>query len=138
MSYGGSRDRYLENEVLSRPREWLVPLLYEHLLSSLRRAGVQMDLGDYEGKGKSLGKANAIVLELAASLDGEQGGDLAKNLSGLYAFFVTEIRGISRTMDTRRLHRLVGIIAELHEAWVGAAEQLAPRSAGRPLAAQGA
>ena len=33
-----ARMEALENEILTRPREWLVPLLYEHLLSSLRRA----------------------------------------------------------------------------------------------------
>ena len=32
---------YLEADILSRPKEWLIPLLYEHLLSSLRRAAVR-------------------------------------------------------------------------------------------------
>lgn len=136
MSYGTSPQRYLENDVLSRSPEWLVPLLYEHLLISLRRAGVQMESGDIEGRAASLSRASAIVLELAGTLDHEKGGEIAQQLSSLYAYFAMEIMNLGRTCEVLHLRRLTDLVAELHEAWVQAAEQVAPRNrTGAPRAA---
>lgn len=132
MTYGTSPARYLENDVLSRSPEWLVPLLYEHLLTRLRRAGVQLESGDVEGRAESLSRANAIVLELAATLDREKGGELAEHLSSLYAYFALEIMNLGRTQDILHLRRLTDLVAELHEAWTLAAEQVAPRGGVRP------
>lgn len=127
MSYGNSSAQYLEAEIMSRPKEWLVPLLYEHLLSRLHRADVQMEMGDLGGKAESLSKASEIILELATALDPDRGGSLAGHLGSLYAFFASEIIEIGRTLDRTRLARLIPIIADLHDAWVAAAEQVAPR-----------
>ncbi|HET8656080.1 MAG TPA: flagellar export chaperone FliS [Longimicrobiaceae bacterium] len=133
MSYASSAGKYLETDIMSRPREWLVPLLYEHLLARLQRASVQIEAGDIEGKAESLSKASEIVLELAGSIDHERGGEIARNLSALYAYFASEILTIGRTLDRQRLGQLTAMAGELHEAWVQAAEQVAPR--GRPRAA---
>jgi flagellar secretion chaperone FliS len=135
MSYASQTARYLENDIMSRRPEWLVPLLYEHLIASLERASVQMAASDFEGKAASFEKANAIVGELLASLDLEKGGEIAKQLSALYAFFTVELLNISRTMDRPALARLVAMAKELHGAWVAAAEEIAPRSA-RPAASR--
>lgn len=128
MSYGSMTARYLENEVLSRPKEWLVPLLYEHLISSMNRAAVQIEARDLAGKAVSLDKASSILLELLASLDHERGGDIADRLAALYTYFVGELHAVGRTLDVAHLRRLTAMATELHEAWVQAAEQVAPRN----------
>ena len=138
MAYGSSAAQYLETEILSRPKEWLVPLVYEHLLSSLSRARVQIQARDLEGKAASLQKASDIVFELLTSLDEAQGGDLARDLASLYGFLASEILAVGRSLDTEHLQRLIAIVSELHEAWVQAAEQVAPRgraSGARPTIA---
>jgi flagellar secretion chaperone FliS len=135
MAYGSPNTQYLEADVMSRPREWLVPLLYEHLLSSLRRAGVQIEVGDLGGKSASIEKASSIVMELIATLDRERGGELASQLAALYGFFAGEILTVSRTLELERLERLIALIEELHGSWVQAAEAVAPR--GRPTLAAG-
>lgn len=136
MSYGyGARTTaYLEADIMSRPKEWLIPLLCEHLLSSLRRAAVQIEANDIPGRAQSLDKASAIVLELSTSLDRENGGQLASELSALYAFFVTEIMQIDLGRDLERLTKLTAIAEELLDAWTQAAEQVSPRAASRPAA----
>lgn len=121
MGYSAYTSKYLENDVISRPKEWLVPLLYEHLLAHLRRAQVQIQQRDFEGKGASLEKASAIVIELLAALDREKGGELAQRLAALYAYFGSEILTIGRTLDVPRLEKMVGMVASLHESWVIAA-----------------
>lgn len=133
MSYAAPSARYFENDVLNRSPEWLVPLLYEHLVINLRRAAVCIEAGNLEGKAAVLGKANEVLMELTGSLDLARGGDIAKQLGSLYAFLAGEIMSVGRSLDLDRLGRLTAIVAELHEAWVKAAEQVAPR--GRPVAA---
>ena len=129
MSYTSQTLRYLENEILSRRPEWLVPLLYEHLLVCLERAIVQIEASDFEGKAASLEKASSILAELLATLDHEKGGPIAAQLSSLYAFFTVELINISRTLDRDALRRMASMVSELHGAWVQAAEEIAPRSA---------
>lgn len=129
MSYAAMTSRYLDNDVLSRSPEWLVPLMFEHLLTSLRRAVVQIEAGDQQGREKSLEKAIAIVSELLATLDRENGGDIANGLSGLYSYFALEIMNVGRSGGVGSLPRLIPLIEELHEAWVQAAEEVAPRAA---------
>ena len=127
MSYANPSAQYLEAEILNRPKEWLVPLLYEHLLSRLRRADVQLEMGDITGKAESLSKANEIILELATALDRERGGEIADYLGSLYAFFAGEIIEVGRTLDRKRLGTLIPLISGLHDAWLAAAEEIAPR-----------
>jgi len=134
MSYGTSRARYMEAEVAGRQKEWLVPLLYEHLLSNLRRASAQIQGGNLEGKSASLEAASSIILELSLTLDTERGGEIATRLSALYAFLAGELLEVGRSLDTAKLDRLVGILEQLHEAWVVAAEATSPRN--RPGAAE--
>jgi flagellar secretion chaperone FliS len=136
--YGTKTTAYLEADIMSRPKEWLIPLLYEHLLSSLRRAAVQIEANDITGRTQSLDKASAIVLELSSSLNREEGGQIAAELSSLYAFFVNEILQIGLTRDLARLQKLSQIVAELLDAWTQAAEQVSPRNATRPVTASAA
>ena len=128
MSYTAQQSNYLHADVMSRPKEWLVPLLYEHLLAHLRRAAMQIEARDLAGKAVSLEKGSAIVMELLASLDHEQGGEIASRLAALYSFWTTELLAIGRSLDTAQLGRLIGMIVELHEAWTEAAERVSPRS----------
>jgi flagellar protein FliS len=136
MSYTAHTARYLESDVLSRSKEWLVPLLYEHLVASLRRASVQIETGDLEGKAASLEKASAIVLELRGSLDFENGGEIAPRLAALYSYFASEIISVGRTLDTAHLARLIDMASSLHETWVQAAEMLSPQTRGGMLASK--
>lgn len=103
---------------MSRSPEWLVILLYEHLLSHLRKAKVQMGNGDIEGKGASLEKASSIVVELLATLNTEKGGEVATRLAALYAYFADEILRISLRSDMVSLDKLIAMVADLHESWM--------------------
>src|SRR5690606_23973886 len=133
MSYGNAAQAYQANDVMGRPPEQLVVLLYEHLLVNLRRSALQIHRGDIEGKTRSLGRASDIVFELLSALDREKGGELASRLAALYGYFISEISQIGRTLDQERLARLISIVASLHTSWIEAAKQVA---AGRQEAVQ--
>lgn len=120
---------YQQVRVMSSSREGLVPLLYERLLSHLRRAAAQIEQGDLEGKASSLTSATEIVFELLSSLDFEAGGDLAARLAALYGFFSRELSEAGRTLETARLERMIEMIASLHEAWAQVGSGAAPEAA---------
>ncbi len=130
MSYTSQSSRYLENDVLSRSPEWLVTLVYDALLKNLRRADVQIETGDIEGKSTSLTRAGALLAELLSSLDREKGGEIATRLSSLYTYFSLELMNIGRSLDRVALGRLIAMVEELQTAWIRAAEEVAPRAPG--------
>ena len=124
MSYDRTVNRYQENAVLTTNREELIPLLYEHLLVSLRRASRQISERDIEGKAASVEKAQAILFELLSSLDLDAEGELASRLASLYTYFLKELGEASRTLDARRLDPLIEMVSSLHESWAEAVRQV--------------
>jgi len=126
MNYGRRKTdwgMYQSNEILSRPPEALVVLLYQRLLVELQRADRQIGAGELEGKAVSLSKASSILFELMGSLNHEVGGEIAGRLAALYSYFVREIHEVDRSLDRKRLQRLVEVITPLHESWSRAAQQ---------------
>jgi flagellar protein FliS len=106
---------------MSSSPEQLVVLLYEHLLANLRRAAVQIQRNDIEGRWKSLERASDIVFELLSSLDLDAGGELASRLAALYGYFISEIGAVGRSLDATRLERLTALVSTLHKSWAQAA-----------------
>ncbi len=127
MTYGTFTAKYLENDVLSRSREMLIPLMYEHLLAHLRRAKIQIEQKDLEGKGESIGRATTIVTELLATLDMERGGEIANRLAALYTFFSSELLRIGKTLDLKSLEKITVMVSDLHESWLAIAKEQAGR-----------
>jgi flagellar protein FliS len=127
MPMSRAESEYLERRVMSSSRERLVPLLYEHLVANLRRAKLQIEAGDLEGKAASIGKASSILLELRGTLDFEKGGEIAERLSALYSYFAAELLTIGRSLDVVMLDRITTMAASLHEAWERAATSVAQK-----------
>jgi flagellar protein FliS len=125
MSYAAHAANYRELEILSASPERLVVVLFEHLVVQLERARLGAERGDLELSVAGVTKANAIVGELLATLDFEQGGEIAARLADLYQFLLVELLDQTRKRDPERLRRLAGIAATLRDGFVGAAEQLA-------------
>ncbi len=125
MGYDRTLFAYQEAAVLSRTREQLVPLLYEHLLVSLRRAARHMETGEIEAKAEEVQKATDIICELLSSLDFEAGGDIAPRLASLYTYFLRELGEASRSLDPHRLSPLIEMVATLQESWAEAARRVA-------------
>ena len=130
MTYDNSVAAYRETQVM-RSQEHIVPLLYHHLLVNLRRAAAQIQTKDFEGKAESFNKASEIIFELMGSLDVEAGGEIARRLASLYAFWIEQLRHVSRHLDGARLERIIEMVATLHESWVEAAAQLEPSGGAR-------
>lgn len=115
-----SGDRYRETEVLSATPGELVVLVYDHLLGSLLRCRGAIAAKDIEGRLAEVGRARDAVSELLATLDREKGGAVASQLAGLYAFFLRELSTLGVEPQVDRLDRIVAMVRDLREAFVGA------------------
>lgn len=62
-------------------------------------------------------KARDIFAELASTLNFEQGGDIARQLSDIYVFLITRISEANMTKDADKLFSIMPIIVTLREAW---------------------
>ncbi|MCG8468619.1 MAG: flagellar export chaperone FliS [Gemmatimonadetes bacterium] len=120
---------YQEAEILSSTPEQLVLLLYRRLLGHLRQGADCLDESDIAGKGEHFQKASAILYELAASLDHEVGGDLAGQLSALYAFFIREIAAASMAKSRSRIERVIVMVEQLNQSWISAAREIGEAAA---------
>jgi flagellar protein FliS len=128
MSYG-TNSRYREMEVLAMSPARRLVMLYTKLLVLLKQARTEIERGDIEAREKRLMHADEIVRELAMSLNFEAGGDLARSLESIYNWLLNEFAGIHARPDLIRLDAVIRIVADLHEAWDGAAAQVAGHSA---------
>ena len=117
MSYGRQAARYRETEVLTATPGQLVVLLYDHLLTSLRRARVAMEAREVEVQGECLEKARVVLTELLVTLDRDRGAEVAANLGALYSFLLGELVQVGIRGDVRRLDRVTNMIAELRDAF---------------------
>lgn len=123
MSYG-SPSRYREMEVLALSPARRVVLLYAQLQVALTQARTFLVSGEIEARTEALLRAESFVFELAASLDRAQGGELAERLATLYGWMLTQLTALHHSRDLATLDALRHTVAELHEAWEGAAQQV--------------
>ncbi len=77
---------YRETQVMTATPQRLVGMMYEGAIRSMCEARQQAENDDWAAFRERLFKAICIVDELILSLDGEQGGEVAANLSTLYAY----------------------------------------------------
>jgi flagellar protein FliS len=124
MTYATQAANYRDLEVLGAPPERLLLMLFDQMLVQFERARLGVERNDVEMQVVALTKVRAIVGELLATLDFEQGGAIAAQLGDLYQFLLLQLLDLGKRADVATLRRLAGIVATLREGFAGAAEQL--------------
>ncbi len=97
--------------------EWQVPALYDRLGQALRLADAAMAAGDPVVRSAQLERASSVVFELLASVDFQQGGELAPRLAALYGFFASELLVVGRSGERTQLARLLDMVDVLSGSW---------------------
>lgn len=100
----------------------LISLLYDGLLTRLRRAQTAIVATDYEIANEQLNVAQAIVLELIASLDHSY-GDIPRQLSALYEYMYQRLVRANIDKDVEPIREVEGHVMQIAEAWAVAARQ---------------
>ena len=95
----------------------LIVLVYERILEHLRDADRLLEQGG--DCGVSMTKALDLINQgLSASLDFENGGELAVKLDSLYDWCMRSILQIRLRRDRELLSEVVGVLNSLLEAWI--------------------
>lgn len=95
----------------------LIQLLLDGALDSIAMAKGHMQRGEVAAKGSALGKAISIMDGLRASLDHEQGGEIAQNLDGLYEYAELRLLQANLNNDPVRLDEVAKLLGEIRSAW---------------------
>jgi len=130
---------YQEVGVKTASQGSLVVMLYEGAVSHLQDAIALVDddnkvkAQDIESFGKHLQKVTDIISELEASLNMEQGGEIAKSLMALYIFFNKQLLADAVSHDKKNLLSIHKMLSDLLDSWIQAANSLANTQVQQPV-----
>lgn len=95
----------------------LITMLLDGALERVATASGAMGRGEIAVSGESIGKAIGIIDSLRVSLDREQGGQIADNLSALYDYMTRRLLEANATKDADMLGEVAGLLREIKVAW---------------------
>ncbi|MDR7927850.1 flagellar export chaperone FliS [Acidithiobacillus thiooxidans] len=105
------------NQGISSDR--LVLLGLEGILEYSRRARLAIQTKDLSVKADSMDKAYQLTAHLLASVNFEQGGEIAKNLDSLYRFLLNQLAQANIFDDLQALDACQLVLVDLRDAWRG-------------------
>lgn len=115
MTYG--QNQYRKTQVATVDRGRLIVLLYEGAISFLSKARVCQTEGDIPTWCSLINRAQDILDELNASLNMDQGGDIAINLRRLYLFMGDLLVKAKIKNDPEPVQEVIRMLTSLNEAW---------------------
>jgi flagellar protein FliS len=102
----------------------LILLLFDGAQAALGSARGAMQRGDVAAKGTAISKAIDIIGNgLKASLDPEQGGEIAARLAALYEYMTLRLLHANIKNDLKALEEVSALLEEIHSAW----REIAPK-----------
>ena len=116
---------YKETQIKTATPGKLILMLYDGAIRHLNQALQDMDNEHrrYDSISNSLIKAQDIIAELMISLDFERGGEIAKNLFGLYVFMNRRLLDGNIKKEKAPLEEVKTLLIELRAAWAEVADK---------------
>lgn len=136
MSYTAARARYASDTTDTASPARLLNMLYDRLISDLSAAEAAIQQNEIAVTGDKLGRAQEILLELAASLDVEAWPE-GEPLRRLYLWMVNELWTARLRKSPERVAECRLLIEPLRDAWRMAALEASQREVLGALAGGG-
>jgi flagellar protein FliS len=102
----------------------LVQIMFEHILSELATAQACMQriegnlpLRDVVAKGRAIGKAVRLIGHLDATLNLEQGGEIAANLHNLYLYMLGRLTTANLENDAQIVIEVSKLLVKIKSGW---------------------
>lgn len=140
--------QYQTQQIMTASPAMLVFMLYDKAIGCLKEAVRAIEAGEIEARWNANSRAMDIVSHLHATLNMEDGGDVARNLEQLYELLLRELPKVDLNNDTATARKAIGLLEPLRESWKVLAEkgdeatrqaaQAAQAAAARKNAAKGA
>lgn len=108
---------YRDLKIKNMSQKELIIFLYESALELMDQGKERILAGDVPGTNEKLDRARNIFLHLLATLNLEKGGEFAKKLSALYAYFVEKITMANARSNVDELDEIIPLVNEIKEAW---------------------
>lgn len=121
MSAAAAAARYRGVQLNTASPAQLVVMLYDGALRFVGEADEAFARDDRARAGDRIGRAMAIVDELAATLDPAHAPELAENLLALYGFCKRRLFDANLGRDRAALADVVASLTPLREAWAAVA-----------------
>jgi flagellar protein FliS len=108
----------IESDVRGADPHRLIVLLFDGAESALKQAQAHLAADNIVGKSESIMKAIEIILDgLSASLNLEEGGELASNLRALYNYMVSRLVHANIHKDAAAITEVQTLLGEIAGAW---------------------
>jgi len=117
MSSSAAVDSYRRTQAQSSTPLERVVMLYDGALRFARQARAAMDQNDIATRRDGLSKAIAIVGELQATLDMEQGGEISASLDRLYDYVQMRLLDATMHKDPGAIDDAMRVLDTLRDAW---------------------
>ena len=108
----------------------LILMLMDGALDNIAKARGFMQHGDVARKGEHIGWAITILGGLQASLDKEQGGELAESLDQLYDYMMRRLLEANRKDRLELLEEVGRLLGEIRSGWAQIESQVEVPQAG--------
>ncbi len=118
-------NRYFETEILTADPVRLVQLLYRGAMDAVAASRRHLSAGAIRERSQQINKAIGIVHELLETLDRVRGGEIARNLAGLYAYMSTRLIEANARQIDAPLAEVETLLATLADAWTPVIETAA-------------
>jgi flagellar protein FliS len=109
--------QYRESEVLQADPVKLVELMYDGAVRFARQAKKAIEDGNVEAAHNHILRCYAVVAELMATLDFDQGEEIAKQLEQVYDYVLHLLKEANIQKDAALLQQAVEILEPLGESW---------------------
>jgi flagellar protein FliS len=133
MSYTAARARYASDSTDTASPARLLTMLYDRLVSDLAAAEAAMHRTDIATTGERIGRAQEILLELAATLNLDAWPE-GEALRRLYLWMVGELWTARLRKAPERVAECRQLIEPLRDAWRMAAVETSQREVTAALA----
>lgn len=118
---GGARKKYIRDQIVNASPQRLVLLMYDGILRNIESARGQKD-NPYQYD-QHLVKAQAILAELAASIDRDINPEVSTNLLRLYDYAYQCLMDSNLKKDAALMTPAATILKDLRDTWASAIEK---------------
>ncbi len=108
---------YQDTAVTTQSKGRLIVLLYDGAIKFMKLAIRELQAGNYEAKGRYIGRAQDIINELNAVLDMDAGGEVALNLRKLYCFMNNRLSQANIERNPQMIREVITLAEELNQSW---------------------
>jgi len=117
-TYGNYQNAYKKASVNTLDQNKLIIMLYDGAIKNATFAVDYMNSDDIEKVHNCLVKTKNIVTELMATLNMDNGGEIAKNLQSLYSYMFSQLIEANMEKKTEPVIVVIDLLKELRSAWL--------------------